>query len=221
MIKALLRGAAVALLAAHCAGFAAAPSFNQVAGSGIINVGGTGFAEESSAISMAIATWTLGLVVSAQPYQILDDAPYLGRALGERMANTSYRFGALVKAGVPLIFGSDWPVARAVPLLGIHAAVTRNYQDPATGEQRTFFPEERLTVDEALLAYTSTAAFAEFKEGNKGQVAPGHLADFVILDRDITALADEDEIAETAVLATYIDGVRMYASAAMPATVLA
>lgn len=94
--------------------------------------------------------------------------------------------------------------------------MTRHYVDPTTGEQRTFLPDERVTVDQALLAYTSTPAFAEFKEHCKGQVAPGYLADFVILDRDLTSLADADEIQEAAVLATFVDGRRMFASAALP-----
>jgi predicted amidohydrolase YtcJ len=88
---------------------------------------------------------------------------------------------------VALAFGTDYPVEPVSPFRGLYAAVTRKSED---GKQE-FFPEQKLTMDQAIAAYTTGSAFAEFEEKEKGKLVPGMLADFVVLDRDVTAASPE------------------------------
>jgi hypothetical protein len=104
------------------------------------------------------------------------------RRIGRDRARTAYPFRTLLDAGVAVTFGSDWPVASLDPLTGIDAAVNRRTLDGAHPEG--WFPEQRVTVEEALLAYTRENARAVFEEREKGRLAPGLLADLVVLDRD-------------------------------------
>ena len=107
--------------------------------------------------------------------------------------------------GVTLAFGTDYPVEPITPFPGLYAAVTRKSED---GRQE-FHPEQKLTMDQAIAAYTSGSAFAEFEEKEKGKLAPGRLADFVVLDRDITALSAE-KVLGTRVLRTVVGGKTVY-----------
>jgi predicted amidohydrolase YtcJ len=102
---------------------------------------------------------------------------------------------------VKLAFGTDYPVEPVTPFRGLYAAVTRKSED---GKQE-FFPEQKLTMDQAVAAYTTGSAFAEFEEKEKGRLAPGMLADFVVLDRDVTASSSEKVLA-TKVLRTVVGG---------------
>jgi predicted amidohydrolase YtcJ len=106
---------------------------------------------------------------------------------------------------VTLAFGTDYPVEPVSPFRGLYAAVTRKSEN---GKQE-FFPEQKLTMDQAIAAYTTGSAFAEFEEKEKGKLAPGMLADFVVLDRDITAASAEKELA-TKVLRTVVGGKTVY-----------
>src|SRR5207249_8877047 len=103
--------------------------------------------------------------------------------------------------GVTLAFGTDYPVEPVTPFRGLYAAVTRKSED---GKQE-YYPEQKLTIEQAIAAYTIGSAWAEFAEKEKGMLAPGMLADFVVLDRDITAIVPE-KILGTQVLRTVVGG---------------
>jgi predicted amidohydrolase YtcJ len=124
----------------------------------------------------------LGVTASMQPAHAADDGRWMERRIGRDRARTSYPFRTLIDAGVAVTFGSDWPVAPLDPLAGFDAAVNRRTLDGAN--PGGWFPEQRVTVEEALLAYTRGNARAVFEEGEKGMLAPGFLADLVVLDRD-------------------------------------
>lgn len=148
----------------------------------------------------------LGVVASMQPLHKADDARYAEKAIGPERCKTSYAFRSLLDAGAPVAFGSDWPVVSINPFLGIHAAVTARSLD---GD--VFVPEQRISVEEALQAYTSGAAHAAGDDQRLGRIAPGYLADFVILEDDILTI-DPDELSKVRVKATYVNGRRVWSS---------
>jgi predicted amidohydrolase YtcJ len=150
---------------------------------------------------------SLGVIASAQPYHAIDDGRWAERVIGRDRAKLTYAFRALLDAGARVAFGSDWFVAPPTPLEGIYAAVTRRTLDGAN--PGGWFPEQRIIVEEALRAYTREAAFASFEERDKGLLKAGMLADFAIVDRDITRVPPE-EIAEARVVTTVIDGRVVY-----------
>jgi hypothetical protein len=128
----------------------------------------------------------LGVIAEVQPYHAIDDMRWMEERIGPR-ARWAYAFRTLQQAGVRLSFGSDWPGTNASwypanPVLGVYAAVARQTLDgtPAGG----WFPEERVDVETALRAYTVNTAWAAGEEDRKGRIAPGLLADLVVLDRD-------------------------------------
>lgn len=128
----------------------------------------------------------LDIVASVQPYHAIDDGRWAEEVIGSERARTTYAFRSLLDAGAHVAFGSDWYVAPPTPLEGIYAAVTRRTLD---GENPGgWVPEEKITVEEALVAYTRDAAYASFEEDIKGTLEPGKLADLVVLGRDITAI---------------------------------
>ncbi|MDJ0938969.1 MAG: amidohydrolase [Woeseiaceae bacterium] len=143
------------------------------------------------------------VIASMQPYHAIDDGRWAEKVIGPERAKTTYAFRSLLDADARLAFGSDWFVAPATPLEGIYAAVTRRTLDGANPDG--WVPEQKVSVEEALRAYTSTAAYASFDEDRKGMIRAGMLADLVILDRDITAIPAET-IPETRVLATIVGG---------------
>jgi hypothetical protein len=149
----------------------------------------------------------LDVVASVQPIHITDDIPMVEASLGQR-ARLCYPFRDMVDAGVALALGSDCPVADPNPLWGIHAAVTRRRRDgaPSSG----WYPEQRLAVAEAVWGYTMGPALASGREAELGSIAPGKVADLVVLDRDILAL-DPMEIADVQVVMTIFDGRVVYA----------
>ncbi len=128
----------------------------------------------------------LGVIASMQSYHAIDDGRWAERVIGPQRARTTYAFRTLLDAGVPVAFGSDLMVAPPLPLMGIYAAVTRQTLDGA--HPGGWVPQEKITVEEALTAYTATAAYAAFEEDRKGTITPGKLADLVILDRDLTRI---------------------------------
>jgi predicted amidohydrolase YtcJ len=148
-----------------------------------------------------------GIIAEVQPYHAIDDMRWMEERIGER-ARWAYAFRTLHEAGVLLSFGSDWPGTNASwytanPMHGIYAAVARQTLDgePAGG----WFPEERIDVETALRAYTVNNAFAAGEEALKGRLAPGLLADLVVMDRDLLA-ATPDQLRDAEVLLTVVGG---------------
>jgi predicted amidohydrolase YtcJ len=147
----------------------------------------------------------LKVIASMQPSHLLTDMHWAMARLGEQRAAYSYAWAEFLHAGVPLAFGTDYPVEPVAPFRGLYAAITRKSEDG----QSDYFPDQKLTIDQAIASYTKGAAFAEFEEKEKGTLAPGMLADFVELDRDITAIPAK-EILGTKVLRTIVGGKIIY-----------
>ncbi len=126
----------------------------------------------------------LNVIPSMQPYHAIDDGRWAEKVIGHERSTTTYAFKSLIDAKANLAFGSDWFVAPPTPLEGIYAAVTRRTLDDKNPEG--WIPEQKVTVEEALRAYTINAAYASFEEGTKGSLERGKLADFVVLEKDIT-----------------------------------
>jgi predicted amidohydrolase YtcJ len=131
----------------------------------------------------------LDVIASMQPYHAIDDGRWAERYIGKRIA-TTYAFRDLIDQRARLAFGSDWPVAPATPLEGIYAAVTRRTLDEKNPEG--WVPRQKITVDEALRAYTAGAAYAAYDEKLKGVLIPGFAADFAIIDRDLFTIEPSD-----------------------------
>ncbi|UCF42207.1 MAG: amidohydrolase [Gemmatimonadota bacterium] len=143
------------------------------------------------------------VIPSMQPYHAIDDGRWAARRIGPERIRTTYAFRDLQDAGARLAFGSDWTVAPLDPLSGIYAAVTRRTTDGANPDG--WVPEQKITVEEALVAYTANAAYAAFLEHELGTLAPGRLADLVVLSDDILAI-EPTEIARVRVDLTMVNG---------------
>jgi predicted amidohydrolase YtcJ len=146
----------------------------------------------------------LGVVASMQPVHAVQDAPMADRYWGRARCATAYAWRSLLDAGTVLAFGSDCPVESPDPFLGIHAAVTRSRPDGYGGPEG-WVPTQRITVGEAVRAYTWGAAYAAGLEDRLGTLTIGKWADLVVLDRDIFT-ADPSLIPQTRVLATMVGG---------------
>lgn len=147
------------------------------------------------------------VIASMQPYHAIDDGRWAEEVIGPERAKTTYAFRSLIDAGAKVSFGSDWSVAPATPIDGIYAAVTRQTLDGAN--PGGWVPEQKVTVEQSLRAYTTDAAYASFEEGIKGMLKPGMLADFVLLDQDLTQIAPET-ILDTDILKTVVGGEVVY-----------
>jgi predicted amidohydrolase YtcJ len=147
----------------------------------------------------------LGVIASMQPNHLLTDMHWAPARLGPARTEYAYAWKAFLDAGVPLAFGTDYPVEPVTPFRGLYAAVTR--RDEA--DTMSFHPEAVLTIGQALYAYTQGSAYAEFAEGWKGRLAPGYVADFVVLDRDLVH-ATPRALLGTKVLETYVGGRLVY-----------
>ena len=147
----------------------------------------------------------LGVIASVQPNHLLTDMNWAESRIGPERAKTSYPWKQFLDNDVRLAFGTDYPVEPITPFRGVYAAVTRK-NEAGTKE---YFPEQKVTIDQALAAYTTGSAYAEFMEKSKGTLAPGMLADFVVLDRDLTKVAPP-EILKTQVLRTVVGGKTVY-----------
>jgi predicted amidohydrolase YtcJ len=143
------------------------------------------------------------VIASVQPYHAIGDGCWCAARLGRDRARLTYAFRSLLDAGATLAFGSDWTVAPLNPLAGIYAAVTRRTLDGR--HPRGWIPEQKISVEEAVRAYTTGSASAEFAEHAKGTITPGKLADLVMLDRDIFQI-DPAAIAGAKVVLTLVDG---------------
>ncbi len=145
----------------------------------------------------------LKIIPSMQPYHAIDDGRYAEKYLGYERCKTTYAFKSLFDAGATIAFGSDWFVAPPTPLDGIYAAVTRRTLDDKN--PNGWFPAQKISVEQALKAYTINAAYASFQEKEKGSLEVGKLADFVILGEDIRKIAPE-KIKDVKIKMTVIGG---------------
>ncbi len=143
----------------------------------------------------------LGVIASMQPNHLLTDMNWAVDRLGPKRAAYSYAWKAFLDAGVPLAFGTDYPVEPVTPFRGLYAAVTRMNE----AGTKTYYPENKLTRGQALYAYTQGSAYAEFAEKHKGKLVPGYDADFILVDRDLYKVAAPD-ILSTKVQRTYVAG---------------
>jgi predicted amidohydrolase YtcJ len=149
----------------------------------------------------------LGVIPSMQPYHVIDDGRWAEAVIGPERSRTTYPFRTLIDTGARPAFGSDWFVAPPTPLEGIYAAVTRRTLDDR--RPGGWVPEQKITVEEALRAYTADAAYAAFGEAEKGTLEPGKLADFVIIDRDLRRVPPET-LRDARVLMTVVGGTVVY-----------
>jgi predicted amidohydrolase YtcJ len=149
----------------------------------------------------------LGVIASVQPYHAIDDGRWAEKRIGHERCKTTYPFRSFLDNGVKMSFGSDWTVGPLNPLLGIYAAVTRRTTDGANPDG--WFPEQKITVREAIECYTINNAYAAFEEKEKGSLSPGKLADFVILSEDILTL-DPLKIENVEVETTVVGGRTVY-----------
>ena len=147
------------------------------------------------------------VIASMQPYHAIDDGRWAEKRIGHERAKTTYAFRSLLDSGATLAFGTDWTVAPLDPVLSIYAAVTRRTLEGKN--PNGWIPEQKITVEEAVRAYTIGSAYAEFQEHEKGTIAPGKLADLVILSRHIFKI-DPKEIEKVTVVMTIMDGRVVY-----------
>jgi len=147
------------------------------------------------------------VIASMQPYHAIDDGRWAENRIGPERAKGTYAFRSLLDAGVVLAFGSDWYVAPMEPLMGIYAAVTRRTLDGKNPEG--WIPQQKITVAEAVRAFTLGSAYASFDEKIKGSIEKGKLADMVVLSDDIFTI-DPSAIDRTRVVMTFFDGKIVY-----------
>jgi predicted amidohydrolase YtcJ len=147
----------------------------------------------------------LGVIASVQPNHLLTDMNWAEGHIGAARAKHSYPWKEFEDNGIRIAFGTDYPVEPITPFRGLYAAITRKNE----AGTREYYPEQKLTIDHAIFAYTTGSAYAEFAENEKGNLAPGMLADFVVLDRDITKV-EPAEILKTRVLRTVVGGKTVY-----------
>jgi predicted amidohydrolase YtcJ len=149
----------------------------------------------------------LNVIPSMQPYHAIDDGKWAEKLIGSERIKTTYAFRSLLDSNAKVAFGSDWFVAPPTPLEGIYAAVTRRTLDDKNPDG--WVPEQKITVEEALIAYTINAAYASFDEKIKGSLEPGKLADFVVIDKDLTKIKP-NEIIDSKVLQTWVGGIKIF-----------
>ena len=149
----------------------------------------------------------LHVIASMQPYHCIDDGRWAEKRIGPERAKGTYAFRALLDSGAVLAFGSDWDVAPMQPLIGIYAAATRRTLDGK--HPNGWVPEQKITVAEAIRAYTMGSAYASFDDKIKGSIEPGKLADMVVVSDDILSVPAV-EIEKTRVETTVFDGKVIY-----------
>lgn len=147
----------------------------------------------------------LGVIASMQPSHLLTDMNWAGTRLGPERSKYAYAWRSMLDHHITLAFGTDYPVEGISPFRGLYAAVTRKNE----AGTMTFHPEQKLTIAEAIYAYTQASAYGEFRESSKGRLEPGFLADFVVLDHDLLKASTED-ILHTRVLRTVVGNKTVY-----------
>jgi len=153
----------------------------------------------------------LHVIASVQPYHAIDDGRWAEERIGHDRASRTYAFRTFLNHGVRLAFGTDWDVAPLNPMLSVYAAVTRATLDGKN--PNGWFPEQKLTVQETIEAYTMGSAYAEFQDTEKGSITTGKLADMVILGDDILSI-DPTKIRDVKVVKTIVGGKLVYDSGA-------
>jgi predicted amidohydrolase YtcJ len=149
----------------------------------------------------------LRVIASMQPYHLIDDGRWAEKRIGPERARGTYAFRSLLDSGAVLAFGSDWHVAPMEPILGVYAAATRRTLDGK--HPGGWIPEQKITVAEAIRAYTWGSAYASFEEYSKGTIEVGKLADMAVLSDDLLAM-DPAAIRDTRVVMTVYDGRVIY-----------
>jgi predicted amidohydrolase YtcJ len=147
------------------------------------------------------------VVASMQPYHAIDDGRWCDGRIGDKRAKGTYAFRSLLDSKAILALGTDWTVAPLDPMLTIYAAVTRRTLDDK--HPNGWVPEQKITVEEAVRAYTLGSAFAEFQDTVKGTISPGKYADIVMLDKNIFEMNPND-IPKAKVAMTIMDGKIVY-----------
>jgi predicted amidohydrolase YtcJ len=147
------------------------------------------------------------VIASMQPYHAIDDGRWAEKRIGKERAKTTYAFRSLLDSGATLAFGTDWTVAPLNPVLTLYAAVTRRTLDGKN--PNGWVADQKISVEEAVRAYTMGSAYAEFQETVKGSITVGKLADLVILSRDIFKI-DPKDIENVRVILTMVDGRVVY-----------
>ena len=145
----------------------------------------------------------LGVIASIQPSHCIDDMRWAEKRIGRARSRDAYNFRSFAAAGIPVAFGTDWFVEPLDPRIGLYAAVTREF--PAGGPPGGWFPEEKITLEDALDLYTRGSAYAEFAEADKGTLERGRLADVAVFARDLFGMAPR-EILATPVDLTIVGG---------------
>lgn len=156
----------------------------------------------------------LGVIASVQPYHAVDDGRFLEKRIGRRRTLSTYAFRSFLDAGVRMTFGSDWPVAPLDPLLGLDAAVNRQTLDGKHPDG--WYPDQKVTLAEAIRAYTLENAYAAYMEDRTGSLTPGKYADLVLLDRDLFTVPP-DQIKSAKVDLTVLAGRVVYERGPAPA----
>jgi len=149
----------------------------------------------------------LGVIASMQPYHAIDDGRFAEKRIGYERCKGTYAFHSFLENRTCLAFGSDWPVAPLEVIPGIYAAVTRRTLDNKNPDG--WFPEQKISVEQAVEAYTLSAAYAQFQEHIKGSITPGKLADLAVLSDDIFSISPE-KIEAAKVLYTIVNGKIVY-----------
>jgi len=149
----------------------------------------------------------LGILASMQPYHAIDDGRWAEKKIGEDRARSTYAFQSLLDKETVLAFGSDWTVAPMNPILGIYAAITRNTLDGKNPDG--WYPEQKISLEDAIRGYTLNGAYAEFADGQKGSLEEGKYADIVVLGDNLFEISPAD-ISQTQVLMTIVGGKIVY-----------
>jgi hypothetical protein len=149
----------------------------------------------------------LGVIASMQPSHLLDDMNWAGARIGPERTRYAYAWRSMLDHHIALAFGTDYPVEPINPFRGLYAALTRQN----VAGTKSFEPAQRISLAEAIYAYTQGSAYAEFREHRKGRLEPGFLADFIVVDRDLMT-ASPEEILHARVLRTVVGGKTMFTS---------
>jgi predicted amidohydrolase YtcJ len=150
----------------------------------------------------------LKVIASMQPSHETSDMRWAGARLGPDRSKGAYAWASLQKSGARLAFGTDYPVEPINPMRGLYACVTRELPDG--GPAGAWQPQEKISLDDCIRAYTSGAAYAQFEEGKKGELKAGEYADFIVLSNDLTKIPPQ-QITKTTVLLTVVGGRTVYA----------
>jgi hypothetical protein len=151
----------------------------------------------------------LDVIASMMPYEAIDDGRWAEDRIGPERSKYAYAFKSLLDNKAVVAFGTDWPIAPLDGILGIDAAVTRRTLDGANPDG--WIPEQKITVEQAIEAFTLTAAYASFQEDILGSITPKKLADMIVLSDDILTM-DPKDVEQAKVLYTIVNGKVVYKS---------